>query len=74
MATTERTLAPGPQPQLCHSHKTTSCLTGLQAAPSDSLEMSRNMLLEDAWERDEDGKTLGFHRNSLWANDQRPGH
>lgn len=74
MATTGRTLAPGPQLQFCHSHETTCCLAALQAALGDSLELGGNILLEDIWERDEDGRTLGLHRSSLWANEQRPEH
>lgn len=74
MATTGRTLAPGPQLQFRHSHETTCCLAGLQVALGDSLELGRNILLEDTWERDEDGRTLGLRRSSLWANEQRPEH
>lgn len=56
------------------SHGITCSLAGLQAAFGDSLELGGNILLEDTWERDEDGRILGLHRSSLWANEQRAEH
>lgn len=74
MATTHRALTPGPQLQSCHSHGITCFLAVRQAAFGDSLELGGNILLEDTWERDEDGRILGLHGSSLWANEQRAEH